>query len=57
VEEQLAFIDPISAAQWEETREEIRLAVRRHVNRLLGRKPLVQTIIVQVAENERVVTE
>jgi ribonuclease J len=57
VEEQLAFIDPVSAAQWEDTREEIRLAIRRHINRILGRKPLVQTIIVQVGDTERVVTE
>jgi ribonuclease J len=32
---------------WEEMKEEVRLAVRRHVNRLLGRKPLVQTIVIQ----------
>ncbi|MBI5251635.1 MAG: ribonuclease J [Desulfomonile tiedjei] len=48
VEEQLAVLDPTSLDQWENSKEDIRLAVRRHINRTLGRKPLVQTIIMQV---------
>lgn len=47
LEERLAEIDPRSVEQWENAREEIRLAVRRYINRLLGRKPLIQTIILQ----------
>jgi ribonuclease J len=47
LEERLAEIDPRTFAQWENAREDIRLAVRRYINRLLGRKPLVQTIILQ----------
>lgn len=39
---------PRNAAQWEEVKEHIRLSVRRHINRVLGRKPLVKTIIVTV---------
>lgn len=45
VEEQLALLAPASLEQWENAKDEIRLAVRRYVNRTLGRKPLVQTII------------
>ncbi len=48
VEGQLAQLAPASLEQWESAKEEIRLAVRRYVNRTLGRKPLVQTIIMQV---------
>jgi len=48
LEERLAEIDPKTVAQWEDAREDIRLAVRRYINRLLGRKPLVQTILLQV---------
>ncbi len=48
VEEQLAALDPATLEQWENSKEEIRLAVRRHVKRTLGRKPLVQTIIMSV---------
>lgn len=48
LEERLAEIDPRGASQWEGARDEIRLAVRRYVNRTLGRKPLVQTIIVKI---------
>ena len=36
---------PQTADKWEETREEIRLVVRRRINRVLGRKPLVQTLL------------
>jgi len=48
VEERLAELSPCTHDQWEESREEVRLAVRRYVNRLLGRKPVVQTLIVWV---------
>jgi ribonuclease J len=48
VEELLTALNPTSAEQWESAKEEIRLAVRRHINRTLGRKPLVKTVIVQV---------
>jgi ribonuclease J len=48
VEEQLALLAPASLEQWENAKDEIRLAVRRYVNRTLGRKPLVQTIIMQL---------
>jgi ribonuclease J len=47
LEERLAEIDPKTVTQWEDAREDIRLAVRRYINRLLGRKPLIQTIILQ----------
>jgi ribonuclease J len=39
---------PRSKEQWEDFKDEIRLAVRRQVNRTLGRKPLVETIIVHL---------
>jgi ribonuclease J len=48
VEEKLAALNPTNPDQWENAKEEIRLAVRRHINRTLGRKPLVRTVIVQV---------
>jgi mRNA degradation ribonuclease J1/J2 len=41
----LQELNPRSSLSWEESKEEIRLAVRRHVNRVLGRKPLVLTIL------------
>jgi mRNA degradation ribonuclease J1/J2 len=44
----LAASDPATLEQWENSKEEIRLAVRRHIKRTLGRKPLVQTIIISV---------
>lgn len=46
--ERLKELAPKTMPDWEIAREEVRLAVRRHVNRTLGRKPLVQTIIVTV---------
>jgi ribonuclease J len=46
VEERLAELDPKTWDQWENAKEEIRLAVRRHINRVLGRKPVVQTLLV-----------
>lgn len=36
---------PQTADQWGDAKEEIRLIVRRRINRVLGRKPLVQTIL------------
>jgi ribonuclease J len=48
VEELLVEVNPRSPEQWEEARESIRLAVRRHINRLLGRKPLVQTVFIRI---------
>jgi ribonuclease J len=48
VEEKLAYLDPQTFQDWENSKDEIRLAVRRHINRVLGRKPLVQTIVLQV---------
>jgi len=48
VEELLVELNPRSPEQWEEAREAIRLAVRRHINRLLKRKPLVQTVFIRI---------
>jgi ribonuclease J len=48
VEEKLSYLDPQTPEGWENSREEIRLAVRRNINRVLGRKPLVQTIILGI---------
>lgn len=48
LEERLAELDPRGIARWEDARDEIRLAVRRYINRTLGRKPLVHTIIVKI---------
>ncbi|HMK37399.1 MAG TPA: ribonuclease J [Desulfomonilaceae bacterium] len=48
VEEKLSYLDPQTPQDWEASKDEIRLAVRRNINRVLGRKPLVQTIILQV---------
>jgi len=47
LEERLAEINPQGLIQWEESKDEIRLAVRRYINKILGRKPLVKTIILQ----------
>ncbi len=48
IEERLAELDPKTVDEWEGSKEEIRLAVRRHINRILGRKPLVQTIVLGI---------
>lgn len=48
VMERLTELHPKTVADWEKAREDIRLTVRRHVNRTLGRKPIVQTILVSV---------
>jgi len=44
----LAGLDPRATEQWEAAKEEIRLAVRRCVNKTLGRKPLVKTVLLEV---------
>lgn len=48
VEAVLADLDPRTSGDWEEAREQIRLAARRHVNRSLGRRPVVQTLVLEV---------
>jgi ribonuclease J len=48
VQERLRDLSPCTPSQWEDAKEEIRLAVRRGINRILGRKPLVKTVILQV---------
>ena len=48
VMERLADLCPQTEDDWEKFRDETRLAVRRHVNRILGRKPLVHTILITV---------
>lgn len=48
VKDRLAELSPQTRAQWEAVKEEVRLTVRRCINRILGRKPLVQTIFVYV---------
>ena len=47
VQARLEELSPQGLDEWEDSREEIRLSVRRQINRILGRKPLVQTIIVE----------
>ncbi len=48
VRERLSEMAPSTPEEWELAREEIRLAARRHVNRLFGRKPVVQTVVVEI---------
>ncbi|MGB6063520.1 MAG: ribonuclease J [Desulfomonilaceae bacterium] len=48
IEERLAELNPRTAEDWKNSKEEIRLAVRRHINRILGRKPFVQTIVLKI---------
>ena len=48
VMERLADLNPQTHEDWEKFRDETRLAIRRHVNRILGRKPLVQTILTTI---------
>ncbi len=48
LEKLLNKLTPLTIDKIEETKEEIRLTVRRHINRVLGRKPLVQTIILKI---------
>jgi ribonuclease J len=44
----LAELDPREPDDWEAAREDIRLLVRRQINRILGRKPLVNSAILYV---------
>lgn len=44
----LAGLDPRTPEGWEASKEDIRLLVRRHINRILGRKPIVHTIIMYI---------
>lgn len=46
--ERVEELSPKSLQEWEDSKEEIRLAVRRQINRILGRKPLVLTVILRV---------
>lgn len=46
--ERIKGLHPDGPGDWECIRDDIRLIARRHVNRILGRKPVVQTIILQV---------
>ena len=48
LEARVAELDPKTPDDWEQAKEDIRLAVRRYINRTLGRKPVVQTVIVEV---------
>jgi ribonuclease J len=48
LEERVSALAPRTTEGWEQAKEEIRLAVRRYINRTLGRKPVVQTMIVEV---------
>ncbi|MEW6348177.1 MAG: ribonuclease J [Thermodesulfobacteriota bacterium] len=46
--ERVGELDPRTPEDWERAKEEIRLGVRRNINRILGRKPLVHTVILDV---------
>jgi len=46
--DRIADLHPSMAKDWDGARQEVRLLTRRFVNRLLGRKPEVQTIIMEV---------
>lgn len=48
IEVRLAELNPSTPEDWKNSKEQIRLAARRHINRILGRKPLVQTIVLEV---------
>ncbi len=45
VMERLRQLKPQTAEAWDAARDEVRLAIRRKVNKLLGRKPIVETLI------------
>jgi ribonuclease J len=45
--ERIDELRPRASEDWENIREEVRLTVRRNINRRLGRKPLVETIILE----------
>lgn len=46
--ERVGQFQPTTAGDWEEIREEVRRVTRRFINKLLGRKPVVQTIIMPI---------
>ncbi len=48
LKELLLDLHPSNAEQWEQAKEDIRLAVRRCVNKTLGRKPVVKTVLLEV---------
>lgn len=48
VADKLSEPTPATADEWEAAKEEIRLIVRRAIKRALGRKPLVQTLVLHV---------
>ncbi len=48
ITEKISELHPKTYDQWELAKEEIRLVVRRHVNKVLGRKPLVETVLLYV---------
>jgi ribonuclease J len=46
--DRLNILKPVTPEQWEDAKEVVRLTVRRHINRTLGRKPLVLPVILSV---------
>lgn len=48
LKDRLAELDPRDHDEWETSKEDIRLLVRRQINRVLGRKPLVTTVILYI---------
>jgi len=46
--ELLSDLAPCTMEQWEAAKEEIRLVVRRCINKALGRKPVVKTVLLKV---------
>jgi ribonuclease J len=44
----IAKLEPRSVEEWGAVKDQVRLAVRRHINRILRRKPVVQTIVMWV---------
>ncbi len=51
VVERLDEICPESVEEWENSKEDIRLVVRRTINKVFGRKPMVQTLVIPVQKN------
>jgi len=48
LKDRLAALDPRGPDDWEASKQDIRLLVRRHINRILGRKPMVNTVILYI---------
>jgi ribonuclease J len=46
--ERISNLRPSVSSDWDNIRDDIRLLTRRFVNKLLGRKPVIQTIILEV---------